>query len=47
MSNVKLFNKAFKELRKGNEKEAHEIAKGIVVSSKYEDEIEKMRKKGI
>jgi uncharacterized protein Yka (UPF0111/DUF47 family) len=45
MSNIKIFNKAFKELRKGNEKAAHEIAKDIKVTCKYEDEIEKMRKK--
>lgn len=45
MSNVKLFNKALKELRKGNEKVAHEIAKGIKVTCKYDKEIEKMRKK--
>ena len=47
MSNIKLFNAALKELRKGNEKKAHEIAKGIEVSCKYDKEIEYMRKKGM
>jgi uncharacterized protein Yka (UPF0111/DUF47 family) len=45
MNNIKTFKKAFNELRKGNEKAAHEIAKNIKVTCKYEDEIEKMRKK--
>ena len=43
MDNLKLFKAAMKELRKGNEKVAHEIAKAIKCNCKYENEIEKMR----
>ena len=44
MNNINTFNKALKELRKGNEKAALEIAKCIKCDCKYEDEIERMRK---
>ena len=44
MNNIKTFNQAMKELRKGNDKKALEIAKDIKCECKYADEIERMRK---